>query len=207
MKNSDPHEPALPIDVFFSYRSSDREAVLALKSALLARGLRAWIDVDELPPGMNWQPRIDQALRAARSIAVLVGGDGLGPWQDEELQGTLQWAVSVRRPVIPVLLPTAGDQIPALPLFLTNRTWVDLRPQLNETGLDRLQWGITGQMPRGSSPRPVDSAGQRTADDNPFDPRNGSWRRQSSPSCCCAGGFRRRVCHPFGTAPQFQKSP
>lgn len=62
-----------------------------------------------------------------------------------------------------MLLPTAGDQIPALPLFLSNRTWVDLRPQLNETGLDRLQWGITGQKPRRSSPRPADSAGQRAA--------------------------------------------
>lgn len=37
-------------------------------------------------------------------------------------------------------------------------------------------------------------------------PRNGSWRRQSSPSCCCAGRFRLAVGHPFGTAPQFQQS-
>jgi len=41
-----------PIDVFFSYRSSDRQAVLDLKSALIARGLHVWIDVDELPPGV-----------------------------------------------------------------------------------------------------------------------------------------------------------
>jgi len=85
MKNSDPHEPALPIDIFFSYRSSDRQAVLALKLALVERRLRVWIDVDELPPGENWQPHIERALRAARSIAVLVGGDGNGLWEDEEV--------------------------------------------------------------------------------------------------------------------------
>ena len=38
------------------------------------------------------------------------------------------------------------------------------------------------------------------------EPRNGSWRRQSSPSGCCAGRFRSAVGHPFGTAPQFQQS-
>lgn len=180
MQNIDPNESASPIDVFFSYRRSDQEAVLELKSVLVERGLYVWIDVDELPPGENWQPLIERALRAARSIAVLVGGDGLGPWQDEEVQAALQWAVSARRPVIPVLLPTAGDKIPELPLFLTNRTWVDLRPRLNEADLDRLQWGITGQKPPRSSMRPADSAGQRAADDNPFDP----WTPATPPAFC-----------------------
>jgi hypothetical protein len=189
MPSIDPNQPSPEIDVFFSYRSGDRQAALGLKSALAARGLRVWIDVDELPPGSTWQPRIARALRAARSIAILVGSDGIGPWQDEEMQAALQVAVGERpRPVIPVLLSTASDQTarkmldttPEVPLFLANRTWVDLRPLLSEDGIDRLVWGITGQKPPDSSTRPADSVGRRAADDNPFDP----WTPATPPRFC-----------------------
>jgi hypothetical protein len=47
-------------------------------------------------------------------------------------------------PVIPVLLPEAA--VPELPVFLRGMTWVDLRLQ-DDTGLERLIWGITGRKP------------------------------------------------------------
>jgi hypothetical protein len=49
-------------------------------------------------------------------------------------------------PVIPVLLPRAPAE-PPLPLFLAQFTWVDLRGGIDEKGLDRLEWGITGVKP------------------------------------------------------------
>jgi hypothetical protein len=51
-----------------------------------------------------------------------------------------------KMPVIPVLIPGAPDQ-PELPLFLQAYTWVDLRKGIDDSGLDRLQWGITGIKP------------------------------------------------------------
>lgn len=59
------NKPSPVFDVFLSYKTSDRDAVRDLKSALVARGLRVWLDLDELRPGLNCQPRIEQALRAA----------------------------------------------------------------------------------------------------------------------------------------------
>jgi hypothetical protein len=46
-------------------------------------------------------------------------------------------------PVITVLLPDACAE-PELPLFLSMFTGVDLRGGLTASGLDKLEWGITG---------------------------------------------------------------
>ena len=132
-------------DVFLSHNSKDKPAVRHLKQQLSNAGLRVWLDEDELRPGIPWQQLLEAGIRASRSIAVLVGADGLGPWEDEEMQAALVLAVKDKRPVIPVLLPGAPAQ-PDLPLFLTNRTWVDLRPGSGQA-LDNLIWGITGQKP------------------------------------------------------------
>jgi hypothetical protein len=137
-------------DVFLSHNSRNKPAARDLKQQLAARGLAVWFDEDDLPPGQPWMPLLEAGIKASHSVAVLVGQDGLGPWEDEEMQAALRFAVKDKRPVIPVLLPGAGAE-PELPLFLGNRTWVDLRAGLTEAGLDRLQWGSTGKKPGAAS--------------------------------------------------------
>ena len=51
--------------------------------------------------------------------------------------------------MIPVLLPGAPPES-KLPPLLKTLTVVDLRYGLNEDGLNRLSWGITGQKPEQS---------------------------------------------------------
>jgi hypothetical protein len=87
---------------------------------------------------------MEAGIKASGNIAVLVGQDGVGPWEEEEMEGALVLAVKDGRPVIPVLLPGASRQ-PELPMFLGNRTWVDLREGYTEKGLVKLIWGITGE--------------------------------------------------------------
>jgi TIR domain len=141
----------MDFDVFLSHNSSDKPAVRELKRLLAAKNLRVWLDEDELQPGMPWQESLEHAIKHSRSVAVLVGKDGLGPWEDEEMQGALVIAVRTKCPCIPVLLPGAPAQ-PELPMFLINRTWVDLRTGLTDQGLTRLVWGITGQRPENNLP-------------------------------------------------------
>lgn len=156
-------------DVFLSHDSRDKPAVRELKAALERHGLKVWLDEDELPPGRNWQPLLAAAIRDCRSIAAVIGQDGLGPWEDEEIQAALKLAVGDKRPVIPVLLADAPGQ-PELPLFLATRTWVDLRPALNDHNLGRLVWGITGEKPtRRVLPDPTGATGASPTE-NPFDP-------------------------------------
>jgi hypothetical protein len=85
-------------------------------------------------------------VQTARSAAILVAGDGLGPWTMPEMQACLLELRRRQRPLIPVLLPGAAQQ-PALPLFLQQFAWVDLRAGIAPGGLDRLEWGITGRKP------------------------------------------------------------
>ena len=133
-------------DVFLSHNSNNKSVARDLKTLLVASRVSCWLDEDELRPGMPFQQLLEGGIRDSASVAVLVGADGLGPWEDEEMQAALRLAVKDRRPVIPVLLPGAPSQ-PELPMFLGSRTWVDLREGLSPAGIDKLVWGITGKKP------------------------------------------------------------
>lgn len=143
---------AAGFDVFLSHNSKDKRAVIELAEALRERHVRVWLDAWELVPGGRWQEAIEKAITTVASSAVLVGSDGIGPWEEPEMRACLDECVRRQMPVIPVLLPGAGAE-PALPLFLRQFTWVDLRGGLSDAGLDRLEWGITGVKPRGTSSR------------------------------------------------------
>ncbi len=139
-------------DCFLSDNGRDKPAVRALAAALRERGISVWHDEECLRPGIAWQPLIESAIRSSRSVAVLVGADGRGPWESEEMRVALRLAVDSQLPVIPVLLIDAPAE-PKLPLFLQGRTWVDLRAADSDTlpALDRLIWGITGNRPHRNS--------------------------------------------------------
>lgn len=141
-------------DVFLSYNSRDKPAVREIAKALKARGIRVWLDEDELPPGKPWQEVLEEVILTANSVAVLVGASGLGPWEEPEMRAALDQAVHRKLPVIPVLLPDA-PRTPDLPLFLRAFTWVDLRGGLTASVVDRLIWGITGKKPdKAKTPTP-----------------------------------------------------
>ena len=133
-------------DVFLSHNSNDKPAVRELKQQLEGYNLTVWLDEDELRPGIPWQNLLELGIKTSASVVVLVGADGLGPWEDEEMQAALRLAGNDKRPVIPVLLPDAPTK-PKLPMFLSNRTWVDLRGGATKEKLDKLVWGITGTKP------------------------------------------------------------
>ncbi len=144
--------------VFLSHNSSDKPTVRALKQALADRGLKCWLDEEQLRPGLPWQNLLAQGIKGSGSVAVCVAADGLGPWEDEEMQAALFLAVKDGRPIIPVLLPGAPSE-PELSPFLGNRTWVDLRGGLDPEGIARLIWGITGKPPGEGTTAPPDVAG------------------------------------------------
>jgi hypothetical protein len=140
-------------DVFLSHNSQDKPAVRALAALLIERGISVWLDEEQLTPGHPWQPLLEKGIKESTAGAVLVGADGLGPWEDEEMQAFLVFAVREHKSVIPVLLPGAPEKVD-LPAFLANRTWVDLRAGFAAEGMDNLIWGITGEHP-GRKPAPA----------------------------------------------------
>ncbi len=137
---------SLTFDCFLNYSSGDELSVRPLAVALRERGITIWLKEEQLRPGMAWQELLEAGIRSSRSVAVLVGASGLGPWDEEEVRAALSIAVQEQTPVIPVLLPNAPAK--ELPLFLKQRTWVDMRVDTDPSSLpvlDSLIWGITGE--------------------------------------------------------------
>lgn len=132
-------------DVFLCHNSEDKPAILAIADRLKARGLKPWIDQEQLRPGLPWQRALEEAITRVKSAVVFVGKNGLGPWQQVEQDAFLRAFVNRACPVIPVLLDDAPEQ-PELPLFLQGMMWVDLRVA-DPDPFRQLQWGITGEDP------------------------------------------------------------
>ena len=135
-------------DVFLCYHGPDRPAVRRFAASLRERGLEPWLDEEQLQPGLPWQLELERQILAIRAAAVFVGPSGFGPWHRTELDAYLRKFQEMQCPVIPVLLPEAGEA-PELPLFLELRTWVDFRNKDPEDpqAIARLVWGITGSNP------------------------------------------------------------
>ena len=131
-------------DVFISYCSQDRYIVREMVSTLYHRGLNVWFDQEQLRPGIPWQAALEDILHHSACVAVLIGKEGLGQWQREEMKAALNIVARDNRPIIPVLLPNAPDN-PVLPPILANRAWVDMRQGITEAKINQLVWGITGK--------------------------------------------------------------
>jgi tetratricopeptide (TPR) repeat protein len=133
-------------DVFLAHNGKDKAIIRKIKQLLQERDLSCWLDEDELQPGANWMPLLEKAISQCQGIGVFVSSNGIGPWEDVEIQAWLTKTVRNKIPVIPVLLPGTYDA-PELPLFLGNRTFIDMRSGITPERIDKLYWGITGKKP------------------------------------------------------------
>ncbi len=123
-------------DVFLSHNSRDKAAVERLAVKLKTAGLEPWLDKWCLTPGGRWQEELVAGLRACSACAVFVGPHGLGDWVHEELGVALDRAAKDRSfRLFLALLPGLPEPFDAttLPPFLSTRTWVDMRPGIEDT--------------------------------------------------------------------------
>lgn len=130
-------------DVFLCHNREDKPQVKSLGAMLKEYGLLPWLDEWNLRPGLPRQRLLEQQIKKIKSVAVFVGSDGIGPWQQVEVETFLREFVNRGCPVIPVLLPNAPTA-PQLPPFLKIMTWVDFRVQ-DPDPVEQLIWGITGE--------------------------------------------------------------
>lgn len=134
---------ACEFDVFLCHNTEDKRIIKQIGEQLKRHGFLPWLDEWELTPGVPWQQELEAEIVNIRAVAVFVGRAGIGPWQQEEVAAFLSEFHRRKCPVIPALLPDAPIQ-PRLPIFLTERTWVDFRV-VDPDPLQRLIWGITGR--------------------------------------------------------------
>lgn len=138
-------EPAF--DVILIHKIADRKAVQELAQALRNRGKRPWLEEEHTQsesPVMRFRKALDTILPQVSAAAILVGGDGKVPWQDQRKRLLLERLLRRQLPVVPVLLPGARTR-PTLPALLQGSTWLDLRSGLTPDGIDRLQFALEGR--------------------------------------------------------------
>src|SRR5688500_2920151 len=92
-------------DLFLSYNSKDRDAVLKIHEALKALNFKPWFDQEALTPGRLWQEEAEKGLMSCRAAAVFLGPNGIGPWENLEMRVLLTQVANEGVPLIPVLLP------------------------------------------------------------------------------------------------------
>jgi WD40 repeat protein len=139
-------------DVFLAHNSSDKPQVRRLADNLRGFGLNPWFDEEQIPPGRWFQDRIENAIGAVRSAAIVIGGEGLGRWEFVEIRAFIAECVERDIPVIPVLLP--GAQMPSELKFLKQLGYVTFSESIDDAdSLDRLVWGITDESSRTNTGR------------------------------------------------------
>lgn len=99
------------MDVFLSYPSTDKRLADKLREELATQGLSVWSDTDG--GGSDWRGRIEDAVRSARHILILIGSSKR---VDEAQQFTWRAALEAvwqdpKKRLVPILLP--GAEIPA----------------------------------------------------------------------------------------------
>jgi small GTP-binding protein len=119
--------------VFLCHNSKDKPAVRELAHELENQGVLPWLDEEKIFAGDAFQRKLEKAIAAAHTVAVCIGPNGMGRWQEAEYFSAYQRFIeresggqetsSVR--VIPVLLPGAKDD--QVPLFARPLDLVDFR--------------------------------------------------------------------------------
>ncbi|MBK7954966.1 MAG: SUMF1/EgtB/PvdO family nonheme iron enzyme [Candidatus Accumulibacter sp.] len=115
-------QPVTPAEqVFLSYSHADRQACVALRTALAVAGISFFRDEEAIRVGDRWLTRLQEALQQCSAFVLLVGRDGVQRWVGAELQVALARHLSPaegaeRLPIFPVLLDDASPE--ALPPFL-----------------------------------------------------------------------------------------
>ena len=143
-------------DVFLAHNSIDKDQIKLINEKLKDRGMKTWLDVEQIQPGKSFQDAIQQAIPSIKSAAIFIGKHGLGNWQGLELKVILSMCLKQNIPVIPVLL-SGVYYFPQDMLFLQEFNYIvindgeingEISPgTVNKRVLDLLQWGITGKKP------------------------------------------------------------
>lgn len=136
-----------PFDVFLCHNSKDKSEVISIANKLKINNIHVWLDQWEVRPGQLWQKVLENQIKNIKSVAVFIGENGIGPWQDEEIMAFLSQFAARNCIIIPAILASCRKRQPDLPLFLTSRHSVDFRI-IDPDPVEQLIWGIKGAKRR-----------------------------------------------------------
>jgi TIR domain len=109
------------VKVFISHSRENSSAALKLSGALEKRGFQTWLDVRDLPLGVEWKEEVDRAIKASDAWLFLIGPGPNDRGQQFEFQNLAEMEVDLdpSRAIIPVVIGS-----PEVPGFLTIRQYI-----------------------------------------------------------------------------------
>jgi formylglycine-generating enzyme required for sulfatase activity len=123
---------------FLSYNSQDVDLARRLKTAIERKDARAdvFFAPQNLRPGTYWMPTLANEIAESTAFILLVGRNGLGPWQTLEYQEAIDR--SRQQPGFAVV-PLVLDNVPAPGLpFLRQLHWIITADPASEQSVARL---------------------------------------------------------------------
>jgi hypothetical protein len=89
------------VDIFISHDSSDGDFAELLKEKIEKVGITAWIDTERLKAGEDWRQEIDQAIKNAKSLIIV-----MSPEARKSEYVTYEWsfAYGVGIKIIPIMI-------------------------------------------------------------------------------------------------------
>jgi hypothetical protein len=88
-------------EIFISYSREDAEFARQLATDLTRRGASIWIDVDDIPPGMNWSTAVQEGLDTCDAMILILSPASV---KSPDVQDEWQYFMDQKKPLIPVLL-------------------------------------------------------------------------------------------------------
>ena len=129
---ADSSEPVQAHDVFVSYSRTDREAVVELVGGLEERGLKAWVDLEDIPPSAEWMAEIRAAIEASDGYLVVVSPSLA---RSEVCGQELELAREAGKRIVPVMVRTTDPG--SVPGTLAALNWIDATDGALEHAVDR----------------------------------------------------------------------
>jgi hypothetical protein len=118
--------------VFISYSRADEVFARRLATDLDRLGADVWIDVDDIPPGVNWSTAIQQGLDTCDALMLVISPDAL---TSKNVEDEWQYVRDEGKPIIPLL----WRPVPRLHFQLRRIQYVDFHRQPYETALEQLR--------------------------------------------------------------------
>jgi hypothetical protein len=129
--------------VFLAHNSQDKPQVKIIADKLNQKGIKTWLDEEQIPPGVSFQEYIQQAIKDIDCALIFIGKKGVGRWQVWEIRSFFTKLVESRIPVIPILLPGV-HKIPDDLVFLNEINYVKFPDDIRDQNtINKIIWGIT----------------------------------------------------------------
>ena len=138
------------MDIFISYSRKDHTVAQYIARYLAIHGYNAWIEVEGIQGGANWQVEINKAIQEAELIIALVSSASI---TSQWVMWELGYAHASNKKILPILI----NKVPIrdFPMPLLNYQYLDATADLDSTLQEITQYLLMGEEAIRDAPKPL----------------------------------------------------